>query len=369
MDMNEDFQTGSVSTEEVSPEQDKKKKRFRKWVVRGLILLALLGAGAYLVPKILHYLSHVSTDDAFVTGTVVPISPEVRGKVVSVYIEDNQAVKAGENLFDIQRDDYEALVDKSTKSVMRLMSEENQLRASLKEANETLVKARADLESVAAQLDYALKERNRYQELSKTQYVPKSRFDQTESQWQMAQAAQKAAQASFSKAMAAVQTVEVQLKTQRFRIEEGQAVLSLAKINLERTWVKAPVAGRIAKKNVDSGKYVQPGQPVLSLVTEKVWVVGNFKETDIHKISVGQPVEIKVDAYPGVKFKGRVNSFQPGTGAVFSLLPPENATGNFVKVVQRVPVKIVFDPEPDPQHPLWPGLSVIPYIDIRTKEK
>ncbi|MGA8242305.1 MAG: HlyD family secretion protein, partial [Desulfobacterales bacterium] len=125
-----------------------------------------------------------------------------------------------------------------------------------------------------------------------------------------------------------------------------------------------------AQKNVDPGKYVQPGQPVLALVDlGKIWVVANFKETQIEKMRVGQPVDIEVDAYPGIEFRGRVNSLQPGTGAVFSLLPPENATGNFVKIVQRVPVKIVFDPLPDPAHPLYPGLSVVPYVDIAAKGK
>ena len=117
-------------------------------------------------------------------------------------------------------------------------------------------------------------------------------------------------------------------------------------------------------KNVDPGKYVEPGQPLLSIVKEDTWVIANFKETQIKKMSVGQPVEVKVDAYPGKVFKGHVDSVQPGTGAVFSLLPPENATGNFVKVVQRVPVKIIIDSRFDPVHPLWPGLSVVPSVDI-----
>ena len=129
----------------------------------------------------------------------------------------------------------------------------------------------------------------------------------------------------------------------------------------------APVSGSIAQKNVDPGKYVQPGQPLLSIVRPDTWVVANFKETQIGKMSVGQPVEITVDAYGGKAFKGHIDSLQPGTGAVFSLLPPENATGNFVKVVQRVPVKIVMDSPFDPAHPLWPGLSVIATVDISTR--
>jgi membrane fusion protein (multidrug efflux system) len=124
------------------------------------------------------------------------------------------------------------------------------------------------------------------------------------------------------------------------------------------------MSGRIAMKNVDPGKYVEPGQPLLSIVKEDTWVIANFKETQIKKMSVGQPVMVKVDAYPGMVFKGHVDSVQPGTGSVFSLLPPENATGNFVKVVQRVPIKIIIDSRFDHSHPLWPGLSVVPVVDV-----
>ena len=126
------------------------------------------------------------------------------------------------------------------------------------------------------------------------------------------------------------------------------------------------MTGQIAKKNVDPGKYVQAGQPVLSLVDVKnTWIVANFKETQVRKMKTGQRVEVKVDAYPGVIFKGHIDSFQPGTGSVFTLLPAENATGNFVKVVQRVPVKILLDDDPESHHHLWPGLSVTPYVDTR----
>lgn len=350
--------------------QDSKKSLVRKWAVRGLIIIAIIGAGIYFTPIILHYLSHASTDDAYITGTVVPISPQVMGKVTAVYIVDNQIVKAGDPLFDIEKDDYMAMVRQAENSVARMISEKKQMEAALTEAQEMLKKSGADLESAMAQQKFALKEKNRYKELSKTQFVPQSKSDQAESRWKTARAAYKAGQADVSKAEAEVQSMETQLKTQTFQIEEGRAALSIAQINLERTSVKAPLDGQIAKKNVDPGKYVQPGQPVMSIASlEDIWVVANFKETDINDIRIGQPVDIRVDAYPGVTFKGRVKSLQPGTGAVFSLIPPENATGNFVKVVQRVPVKIVFESKPDPSYVLIQGLSVIPYINIRAKGK
>jgi membrane fusion protein (multidrug efflux system) len=353
-----------------SVDHHRPRSGLRKWGLRGLILFAGLGAVYFLVPKILHYLSHVSTDDAFVTGTVVPISPQVKGRVVTIYIEDNQKVYAGEPLFDIESDDYAVRVEQAQKALLELVSEKDQLEATLKEAKETLAKDRADLQSAKARMDYALKQKNRYQELAKTRAVAKSQFDLAESQWKVAQADYKADLASISEAAASVHRIEAQIKTQKYKIEKGQAAVTLAEIDLRRTRVKAPLTGRIAKKNVDPGKYVQAGQPVLSVVSaEEVWVVANFKETDVQKIEVGQPVEIKVDAYPGITFKGRVNSFQPGTGAVFALLPPENATGNYVKVVQRVPVKILFASKPDPLHPLWPGLSVVPSIAVKAGRK
>ncbi|MGA3086944.1 MAG: HlyD family secretion protein, partial [Thermodesulfobacteriota bacterium] len=158
--------------------------------------------------------------------------------------------------------------------------------------------------------------------------------------------------------------LEARFNTQNYRVKEAELARDRAHLDLSRTVVSAPIAGIIAMKNIDVGKYVQPGQTLFSIVKEDSWIVANFKETQIKKMTVGQPVVIKVDAYPGKVFKGHIDSLQPGTGAVFSLLPPENATGNFVKVVQRIPVKIVIDSPFDPDHPLWPGMSVVPDVNV-----
>jgi membrane fusion protein (multidrug efflux system) len=242
------------------------------------------------------------------------------------------------------------------------------MRAFLQEGKEALQAAKANLVSAAAQESFAQKEKERYEALAKQNMVPENRYDQMASQWKVAKARTDSARATVSKAVASIESLEAQLKTQTFKIGEAEAALSLAKINLDRTRVKAPVTGTLAKKNVNPGKYVEPGQPVVPIVEKEMWIVANFKETQIEKIRVGQHVDIDVDAYPGVTFKGHVASFQPGSGAVFTLLPPENATGNFVKVVQRIPVKIVLDSDPDPVHPLWPGLSVTPNVDISSKK-
>lgn len=148
-------------------------------------------------------------------------------------------------------------------------------------------------------------------------------------------------------------------------LKEAEAAAKVAELALSRTTVRAPVAGRVTRKNVDPGKFLAAGQPLLALVVGgEVWLAANFKETQIGRVRAGQPVAIRVDAYPGLTLRGHVDSLQAGTGAVFSLLPPENATGNFVKVVQRLPVKIVIDSPPDPAHPFWPGLSAVPSVDV-----
>ncbi len=341
----------------------------KKWAFRVLVLLALVAAGVYLSPALMRSLTHESTDDAYVAGTVVPISAEVRGAVERVLVADNQPVKAGDLLLEINREDYAAHLDEAEKALLGLTAEENQIRASIQEGEEGLVEARANLASAEAQEAFARKERDRNTKLVKKDAVAELRYDQVVSQWQIASARADAAKAAVSKAEAAIENLKARLKTQGFRIAQAKAALELARINLARTQVRAPVTGRVAKKNVDPGKYVQPGQPLLALVESDVWVVANYKETQIEDLRVGQPVEIEVDAYPGVTFEGHIDSFQPGTGAVFSLLPPENATGNFVKIVQRVPVKIVLDSEPDPVHPLWPGMSVVPHADTRATRR
>ena len=353
----------------VTPPRRGARGPLRKWAFRTVVLVALVVAGIVLIPALVHYFTHESTDDAYVAGTVVPISAEVKGTVERVLVTDNQPVTAGDLLIEINQDDYAAYLEEAEKVLLGLSAEENQIRASIQEAEEALLETRANLASAEAQETFARKEMDRNTHLVKKDAVAQLTYDGVVSQWQITKARADAAKAAVSKAEAAIQSLEARLKTQGFRIAEAKAALELATINLARTRVRAPITGRVAKKNVDPGKYVQPGQPLLALVESEVWVVANFKETQIEDLRVGQPVEIEVDAYPAVTFQGHIDSFQPGTGAVFSLLPPENATGNFVKIVQRVPVKIVLDSDPDPVHPLWPGMSVVPHADTRAKPR
>jgi len=342
------------------------KNPISKWIIRIIAVLALLAAGIYGVPKALYFLSHEYTDDAFVEGTIVPVSSEVRGKVSRVFVENNQQVKAGERLLEIEAEDYAGYLREKQEALSEALSEELRVQANREVKAKELLQARADVAAMEASEKLSAREKDRYASLRNKALVSQSQYDHVESRWAVDKARLAAARAAVSRVEAEQESLKVQEKTQRSRINRAKVALALAVLDVKRTVVTTPISGRIAKKNVDRGKYAQPGQTLLAVVDEQdIWIVANFKETQLKGIRKGQPVDIRVDAYPGVLFKGRVDSFQPGTGAVFSLLPPENATGNFVKVVQRVAVKIRLNDAQDPAHPLWPGLSVIPYVDAR----
>jgi len=344
-----------------------KGNHVKKWAFRIVVLLAIAGGVAWGAVWLVYSLSHESTDNAYVAGVIVPVSPEVRGKVVSVYVTDNQYVEAGSRLVEIFPLDYADAVKERTQAVSTLTAEESELQATVAQRKKALAQAEANLDAAAAEQGLAEKEMKRYARLATEDAVSRSQYDYVESRSKVAQARTEAAASAVAEARGAVEAAQAKLQTQAFRIREAETSQRLAQLNLQRTLILAPISGRIAKKNVDPGKYVQPGQALLSIVQTDTWVVANFKETQIGKMAVGQPVEVKVDAYPGRVFKGHIDSVQPGTGAVFSLLPPENATGNFVKVVQRVPVKIVMESPFDPACPLWPGLSVVPTVDVSLK--
>ncbi len=340
----------------------------KKWMLRSAVALAVVIGAVYAAPRVMHALSHESTDDAFVEGTVVPVSAEVKGRVVRVFVRNNQPVRAGDPLLEISGEDYSAVVAEREEKSLALTAQKREVEASVEEKRRVLRQAHANLEAASAEERLAAKELQRYRGLLEERLVSQSQYDRAEARWSVTSARLEAARSAVAEAEAAIGTLGARLKTQSSMIRGAEASLSLARLDLKRTVVVAPVSGRIAKKNVDPGKYVQSGQPLMSIVDDRdLWVVANFKETQIAKMRVGQPVTITVDAYPGAVFRGRLDSFQPGTGSAFSLLPPENATGNFVKVVQRVPVKIVLDSASDPRHPLWPGLSVIPSVNVSSR--
>ena len=278
-----------------------------KLMLAAIVLLILSGiVGSHYYE---YYSTHVSTDDAFIKGHVIPLSFKVAGHVIKVHTDDNLPAREGELLVELDPPDYQAKYD------MRLAE-------------------RAAAEAKAAQ---AAADVERYKKLTVNAEISKQELDHS----------------------------IVQAKIADAELNNLKAVCEQAALELSYTRIYAPSTGTITQKSVEAGGYVQVGQTLMTLVTPERWVIANLKETDLTKIRPGQPVEITVDTYPDKVFKGHVDSIQSGTGSVFSLLPPEDATGNFVKVVQRVPVKIVFDDPPDPAYPLALGMSVIPVIEIK----
>ena len=340
----------------------------RTWGIRIAVVVALAISAVYAFHKISYALFHESTDDAFVEGVVVPISSEVKGQVTRVLVADNQYVMKGDVLLEVFQEDFSRVVQTKESSLGRLAAEKQELHASIKVKTMALARAKADFDTAENDAALAEKDLKRATELLSKEVISQSQFDQAESRAKSMASRREAARAAMAETEAAIEALNAQLTTQTYRIKEADASAGLAKLDLSRTVVTAPISGRIAKKNVDAGKYIQQGQPLLAIVDDSdLWIVANYKETQIAHMKPGQAVDITVDAYPGVTFKGHVDSFQPGTGAAFSLLPPQNATGNFVKVVQRVPVKILIDSKPDPDRPLRPGLSVYPSVATSDK--
>jgi membrane fusion protein (multidrug efflux system) len=417
------------------------KKNSRKRTILFLIPVAVIAIAAGLL-----YYWHRSglevTDDAFIDGAVIQISPRVSGQVVNVPITDNQHVEKGDLLVELDPQDYETAVAKAraalsnaeaknsgakagldltstvtnavlvqTSAALKaaqdqvevLISGVRQAEANISAAEASLQQAEANQTAVEAEARRARDDAERYRALYKKDEVSKQLLDRAETearaaaanldaakqtvvaaraQLAQAQAGKASAQASLRQAETLVRQAEGRLQEAQTRpdrirvshadlegavseIEQARATLRQAELNLSYTKIYATESGYITKKSVEPGNYVQTGQALMALVTDRLWVTANYKEVQLERMRPGQSVTIKIDAYPQRKFNGKVDSIQAGSGARFSLLPPENATGNYVKVVQRVPVKILFTEGLPSDFRIGPGMSVVPEVKVR----
>lgn len=337
------------------------KTNRRRHVYGGIAALVLAAAvGVY-------YLEYVapfeSTDDAFIEANVTPIAPQVAGRVQKLMVTDNQAVQAGDVLLQIDPRDYQAKLDQANAALTAAKGRLAQAHAQFTADQARIQQEQASVLAVEAEARQAAADYKRYQAVG-DQGISASQLDlagtkasASEAEVQAARNQELAAEAQANLDQAAIQTAAAE-------VEKNQADVRQAELNLSYTQIKAPAAGLVTHRTVEAGAYVQPGQALLAIVPHHVWVVANFKETQLTHIRPGQPVDIKMDAYPGIQLTGHVDSIQTGSGARFSLLPPENASGNFVKVVQRVPVKIALDPVPDKNIVLGPGMSVEPEVRV-----
>ncbi len=342
-------------------------KRFgvarRHPIIAAFVALAVAGVVAYGVRWWLHARQFESTDDAFIAARTVSISPQVAGSVVAVPVTDNERVTVGTELVRLDPRNYQAALQQAKAQLEQANANVANLHAQIAAQQAKIEQARNQVDEAQAALQYAQQQNARYQALLKRNAGTQQQAQQTASDLTQKQAALAGAKANTTVAQKQLAVLKTQLRSAHAQVDAAKASVNQAEINLSRSSVEAPETGRIANLTVAQGDYVQPGQAMMALVPEKVWVVANFKETEIGSLHVGQAVTITVDAYPGKTFHGHVRSIQAGSGAAFSLLPPENATGNFVKVVQRVPVKIVFDHKPDVY--LGPGMSVVPSVKVQ----
>ncbi|MGH7913620.1 MAG: biotin/lipoyl-binding protein [Candidatus Binataceae bacterium] len=331
---------------------------FRRILLIAVVILIL--AAIFPAIRYYHYFnSHVSTDDAYVDGSVGLISSRITGTVVKVFVEDNWRVKAGDTLLELDPSDYQVQVDGARAQLERARQTVDQLYAQVQAARSGLSLAESQLNQ--ARIDY-----NRARQLKAQGVVSSEYYDQASTALHVALATQGLAKHQLMQAEAALGVNgEDHSHYDRPVVQQADAALEAAKLNLSYTVIKAPFDGIVTRKNVHVGHRVEVGQPLMALVPVRgLYITANYKETQLTDVRVGQPTEIEADIYPGYVYHAHVDSISIGTGSAFALLPPENATGNWVKVVQRIPVKIVLD-QPEPaDKPLRMGLSVEATIDI-----
>ena len=319
----------------------------KKKIVAAFVILLIAG-----VITLFFYLNykatHITTDDAFVDGRIYAVAPKIPGTVKAVHVEDNQMVKKGDMLVEIAPEDYDARLNEAMSSV-------NAEKSKLAEYQAKVKTARAQLELQDANMRQAEIDIRRAELLYGKGAISKERYEKTKTGYDVTLAEVKASREQMRQ-------TESSVASQASSVTAKEAKLKTEQLNVGYTMIYAPADGRITKKNVEKGNQVQPGQPLMAVVPlDDVWIVANYKETQLKKVRPGQKVKIKVDTYSGETFTGKVDSIMAGTGSAFSLFPPENATGNYVKVVQRVPVKIILDRK-DIAGILRVGMSVVPTV-------
>ena len=330
----------TVKEEEHVTEEKKVHKPRKRFIAIGLIVLMAIGCGLFIHDA----LNYQSTDDAYVETTTVQVAPRVSGQITEVYITDNQPVTEGMLVAKIDDADYKAIYEEEKAKYERVL---------LNQKN-----AKAIFTAAQTKIDVAKKDLDRYTNLYAQGAVSKQTLDN-------AQAAYDAAQANLTQAEESLLS-QAKDKVADADLKEAKARMDKAALDLSYTKIYAPQAGTVSSRRVEKGMYVNVGAPLFTIVPHNVWVVANFKENQLEHMKPGQPVNIKIDTYPGKVFKGKVDSIQRASGAKSSLFPPENAVGSFVKIVQRIPVKIVFDEKIDPnEYNIIPGMSVIPKVRVR----
>jgi membrane fusion protein (multidrug efflux system) len=350
--------------------QEEARKRSSPWIkIIGVFLVVLLIVGGvyyYITTKDIE-----STDDAYTDGRAVTVSPRISGQVVALLVNDNQRVKAGDVLARIDDRDFITARDQAAGTLEIAKAQKRSAELATAIAHKTfparLAQAQGQLQQAQGQLFQAQTEYKRQHSIARVATTQQN-VDTSTGQLQLAQGQVTAAEAAVQQAEPVednISQTEQQVSQIDGQIKQAAAQLAQAELNLSYTVIRAPQDGWITKRNIEVGNYLQPGASIFSIVTPEVWVTANFKESQLNRMRPGQKVDIAVDAYPGLALVGHVDSIQLGSGSKFTAFPPENATGNFVKIVQRVPVKLVIESGLDPAIPLPLGISVVPTVRLK----
>ncbi len=353
-----------------APPKDEEKKKSSIWIkIIALLVIVLLIAGGiyyYLATK-----DQEDTDDAYTDGRAITVSPKISGYAVQLLVNDNQFVKAGQVLVKIDDRDYIVARDNARAALVTAQAQKRAAEFASAIARKNfparLLQAQGELQQAQGQLFQAQTDYKRQHSIDKAATTQQN-VDTSTANLQLAQGRVVAAQAAVDQAEPVQDNIgqtDQQVSQIDGQIAQAQAQLAQAELNLSYTIITAPQDGWITKRNVEMGNYLQSGSSIFSIVTPEVWVTANFKESQLNRMRPGQKVNISVDAYPGLKLEGHVDSIQLGSGSKFTAFPPENATGNFVKIVQRVPVKIDIDSGLDPNLPLPLGISVEPTVLLK----
>ncbi|MBO0717909.1 MAG: HlyD family secretion protein [Rhizobiales bacterium] len=357
----------SAPAQRAPPDMPRGRRRLWSWIT--IVRLAvLLAAGVIVVLFATQWDRWVGlsvrqvTDDAYVRGDITPLSAHIEGYVRRVPVDDFQRVKEGEVLVEIEDDDYRARAAQAEADLLGAQAAIENLKARKEAQHAQVAEAEDAINATQADVERTRLEAERQRALLATTFGTRQRVEQADAEAQRFAATLSRNQADLEaqrSQMAVLDTQEAQLRAD---LKAKQAALDLARINLGYTRIAAPVAGMVSERGVRAGQYVHAGTQVIAVVPDNVWVVANYKETQLTHVAIGQRAEIRVDTFPGVAINARVDSIAPASGAQFSLLPPDNATGNFTKVVQRIPVKLRIAPDNPLAGKLRPGMSVIATI-------
>lgn len=352
----------AIATEKQPPLANPRTRR----IIAGLGLLVLLIAVAWFARYQLVGKYIEGTNNAYIQADAVTVASKVGGYVEEVLVADNQVVKAGQPLLRIDPRDYRAQSAQYEAQSAVADAQAAGIRAQLAEQQAAIQSARADLDAASGEAAFAAAEVARYEPLIASGAESREKLSSLRNQSRLAAARAARARAMLASADRRIATLEAQVTEARARGSASRAQLAAADVNLRSTLIRASTAGRVGNKTVRVGQFAQPGTRLMTVVPDAIYIVANFKETQVGLMRTGQPVTIEVDALSGLELKGKVDSLSPGTGAQFSLLPPQNATGNFTKIVQRVPVRISVLAGPETRALLVPGLSVEVKVDTRS---